>query len=95
MKKQRKGLKVVKANLETVKTIAQLYDTIILTDFGNSIKLNSGGFRTNHTKNCINDLLPNGFKVYQRNFEWFLITPFGEKVFKDNMVIDLEKYEVR
>ena len=93
--KKRKGLNVVDLQGEyMVQKTAQLYDTIIFLETDDTIKLNSGGFRTNHTKNCINDLLPSGFKVYQRDFTWYVVTPCSELSFTDNMVLDLKEYEV-
>lgn len=85
--RRRKGLSVV--NLETG-VVAQLYDTVILACFnGDSVMLNSGGWRTNHTKNCINDLLPSGFNVFQRNFEWYINTPSDVIAFTDGIKLNL------
>ena len=82
MSKTRKGLNVVNTN-EIL--LAQLYETIILKKEKGVIWLNSGGYKTNHTKNCINDLLPSGYKVYQENFMWFVKTPGMTLDFSDNM----------
>lgn len=84
--KTRKGLNVVRVDGET---IAQLYDTIIYKTREGKIVLNAGGWRTNHTKNCMNDLLPDGYKVYQRDFVWFVVTPDGELEFNDNMELEV------
>ena len=84
--KQRKGLNVVSTNTGL---IAQLYATRILERKSDSIVLNSGGWKTNHTKNCINDLLPTGYHVYQKDFKWHVVTPSGELDFTDNMEIKL------
>jgi len=81
----RKGLHHVSAKGTE---IAQLYDTVIMYRRGSKMFLNSGGWKTRHTKNCLNDVLPYGFSVYQKNFEWFLNTPEGTIPFKDNMEID-------
>ena len=73
--RQRKGLSVWNiGNKEYYK----LYDTVIviaehLEDGSTRIRLNNGGWKTNHTKNCINDFLKRfGFKVYQKNFVWYV-----------------------
>ena len=74
IKGQRKGLEIFNiGNREYYK----LYDTVIVisesTEEGYNIRLNHGGFKTNHTKNCMNDFLRRfGFKVYQKNFEWYV-----------------------
>ena len=87
MKTNRKGLSVV---LYDNKTIAQLYSTIIFIREGNNIKLNSGGWRTRHTKNCINDLLPARLSLYQKNFEWYLYDKMNDHTidFTDNMTFE-------
>ena len=88
MKKQRKNLASYVENNET-KFI--LYNTMILKYMhnSNSIMLNSGGYKTNHTKNCINDNLPDSYRVFQKNHVWYVTTPKDVLKFKDNMVINL------
>ena len=72
--RNRKGLSVWNiGNKEYYK----LYDTVIViaesTEEGYNIRLNHGGFKTNHTKNCMNDFLRRfGFHVYQKNWEWYV-----------------------
>ena len=86
--RKRKGLSVVRLRHSRV---AQLYDTLIFEQNKDSITLNSGGFRTRHTKNCINDLLPDGFRLYQRDFEWYVVNQANEVIpFKDNMILEVE-----
>ena len=75
IKGQRKGLNVFSiGNKEYYK----LYDTVIviaehLEDGSTRIRLNHNGFKTNHTKNCMNDFLRRfGFKVYQKDFVWYV-----------------------
>lgn len=80
--KKRKNLNVT--NLGG-KTIAQLYNTVIFQESNNIVTLNSGGFKTNHTKNCMNDLLPEGFKVFQKNYVWYIKTPAKTVEFEDNI----------
>lgn len=84
MIKQRKGLSVINKN---GLFIAQLYDTIIFEEVESGFKLNSGGWKTRHTKNCINDLLPEGYSLFQKNFKWFVTTLEGVVEFSDNMII--------
>ena len=82
--KKRSGLNVVNHEGQT---IAQLYNTIIFIREGNNIQLNSGGWRTRHTKNCINDLLPARLHLYQKDFEWYLYDKINDHTinFEDNM----------
>ena len=75
IKGQRKGLSVWNiGNKEYYK----LYDTVIviaehLEDGSTRIRLNHNGFKTNHTKNCMNDFLSRfGFKVFQKDFKWYV-----------------------
>ena len=75
IKGQRKGLSVWNiGNKEYYK----LYDTVIviaehLEDGSTRIRLNNGGWKTNHTKNCMNDFLKRfGFKVFQKDFKWYV-----------------------
>jgi hypothetical protein len=75
IKGQRKGLSVWSiGNKEYYK----LYDTVIviaehLEDGSTKIRLNHNGFKTNHTKNCMNDFLSRfGFMVYQKDFKWYV-----------------------
>ena len=84
IKGTRKGLQVLDFIVGTKKTqIHRLYDTDIVTIEHQAVKneitytnviLNAGGWRTNHTKNCMNDVL-NQFdlKVIQKDFNWFLV----------------------
>ena len=82
--KKRSGLNVINHEGQT---IAQLYNTIIFIREGDNIKLNSGGWRTNHTKKCINDLLPARLHLYQKDFEWYLYDKINDHTinFEDNM----------
>lgn len=84
--KNRKGLTSKVYNHIIIYT---LYDTEILK-YTNSglIQLDSGGWRTNHTKKCMNDNLPKGYRVYQKNFEWYVDTPKKSGlVFEDGMYL--------
>lgn len=68
-----KGLSIVDVpNL----TVAKLYNTniVMIRHEDNCITLNHGGWKTKHTKKCINLVLARyGLKVVQKNFEWFII----------------------
>ena len=72
--RQRKGLSVWNVG---DKEYYKLYDTVIV-DFnhdseGRTVTLNTGGWKTNHTKNCMNDFLRRfGFGVFQKDFKWYV-----------------------
>jgi hypothetical protein len=72
--RQRKGLSVWNVG---DKEYHKLYDTVIV-DYnhdseGRTVTLNTGGWKTNHTKNCMNDFLKRfGFKVSQMDFVWYV-----------------------
>jgi len=86
--KKRKGLSVTTYTSKLgLHHVYKLYDTNILLFEENSVRLNSDGFKTNHTKNCMNDNLPDGYRVYQSDFKWFVKTPTRTLSFQDNMVI--------
>lgn len=90
-----KGLNIIPSGaIQGVNTtIARLYDTNIVTieDIGDKklLTLNSGGWKTKHTKKCINVLftlynLP--YKLYQKDFTWYLTNNNGEVTeFQDNI----------
>tara|TARA_R100000734_G_C3255128_1_gene55470 strand:+ start:132 stop:545 length:414 start_codon:yes stop_codon:yes gene_type:complete len=75
IKGQRKGLSVWNVGN---KEYHKLYDTVIviaehLEDGSTRIRLNNGGWKTNHNKNCMNDFLKRfGFKVYQKDYKWYV-----------------------
>ena len=86
MIKQRKGLS---SEYFEGKFYLRLYNTTILQESSYDIELNSGGWKTNHTKKCINENLPEGFRVYQKDFTWYVDTPLKKGLeFKDNMIIE-------
>ena len=68
-----KGLSVINHN-DTL--LAKLYATLIV-EFNtttNSLILRNGGWRTMHTKKCINLVLKQyGIEVRQRKGEWFVM----------------------
>jgi hypothetical protein len=50
----------------------RLHDTDIITFDNGKIILNSGGWKTHTTKSRINQYLPRGVYVSQKDFEWFV-----------------------
>jgi len=73
IKGQRKGLEVLN---DDGKEYHKLYDTVIVEHKGDKVTLNTGGWKTNHTKNCMNDFLKRfGFGVFQKDFKWYVKGP--------------------
>lgn len=70
-------------------TIAVKFHQTIIVQYmqGGIIELNTGGHRTVTTKQRINQLLPPGFRVEQRDYEWLLHTPSGTHGFADSMKV--------
>ena len=62
---------------------------IVIKDLDNSYELDSCGYRTKTTKERINRYIPSGFRVYQKDFTWYVSKPNGKVAeFKDGMVIN-------
>mgnify|MGYP001417138772 CR=1 FL=1 len=80
IKGTRAGLQVLNS-VEGLKqtTIHKLYNTNIVTITNHATEyinviLNSGGWKTRHTKICMNDILDQfNLKVIQKDFGWFLV----------------------
>jgi len=85
-----KGLSIVSIQDST---IVKLYQTNIVTKIGLKLRLESGGWRTSHTKKCMNLILrQHGLNVYQKNNEWFVSNQDGStQVFQDGMTIELSQ----
>ena len=70
-------------------TIVTLYDTNIVSVFDNDkIKLDTGGWFTRHTKNCMNLVLSEyGFSVRQEKGNWFVLSGNDKYEYKDGMIL--------
>lgn len=56
------------------------------------LRLDSCGFKTRSTKGRINRYLPDGYKVYQEDHDWYVETPRGEvREFEDGMKITVKE----
>jgi len=65
------------------------HQTPVVVKLGNGVYiLANNGFRTLSTKKRINNRLPSGFKISQRDFEWYIETPEGELRFINGMTLD-------
>ena len=55
-----------------------------------ALKLNTGGWHSNTTKSRLNAILSElkcGFRVFQKNFDWYLSTNNQTVDFWDNMIL--------
>ena len=83
--RQRKGLSVWNVG---DKEYHKLYDTVIVERDGDKVTLNTGGWKTNHTKNCMNDFLKRfGFKVSQVDFVWYVSGPSDTVRFDEDKIM--------
>lgn len=68
--------KIVSTNVLMIedgeKQIIRLYDTDIVAMDNNEIILNSGGYQTKTTSRWINKYLPQGVRLYQKDFDWYI-----------------------
>jgi hypothetical protein len=51
--------------------------------------LNTGGYHTVTTKQRINALLPDGYRLYSKKFELFIQTPLGDERFYDGYMVEV------
>lgn len=67
----------------------RFHDTIIVRFYASgSLDLNSGGYRTNTTKERINRYLPEGYSLYQRAKVWRIQGPDKiEQDFNDGVMV--------
>ena len=73
--KQHKGLNYINDNgLE----VGKLYDTLIVKiERNGDLTLNTGGWLTKHTKTCMNTILGERGRVFQKAGEFFFEPPNG------------------
>lgn len=62
---------------------------VIAYDGAGVYTLNSGGWLTTTTKKRINEYLPSGYWISQKQFAWTLNTPTGPLEFNDNMKVEV------
>jgi hypothetical protein len=68
------GSKNLKERYENGKRIIRLYDTDIVEFDGRKVVLNSGGWRTETTKNNMNRIGEGKFYVFSENGDWYVKT---------------------
>jgi hypothetical protein len=75
-------------------TIRYLHQHPVVVTDGDRYRLDSCGWKTDTTKRTINEMLPYGFKVYQREGDWYVERPDDDPLpFEDGMVVDTEREE--
>jgi len=75
---------------EDGKRVRYYHQTPVFVKKGNLIRLNTGGYRTSTTKERINRELPPGYRLVQRDREWFIKAPnSGFLEYRDGVQIDL------
>ena len=64
------------------------HSTVIILRVSNGYRLDSGHYRTSTTKQRLNALMPPGYGLFQKRYDWFVTLTYGEVVeFEDGMVI--------
>lgn len=72
------------------RTVYYYHQNPVVSRNGNRIRLSSCGWHTVTTKERINRCLPSGYRLFQKDFDWFLRKPNGETVdFQDGMVVEV------
>lgn len=62
--------------------------TVIVTYFRDGrIQINSGGHHTKTTKQRLNQLLPHGVGIHQKNFDWYVSAGDSTIPFRDGMIL--------
>jgi len=92
---KRRTRRIANNTLEVYKTdkyqdleAIRLHDTNIITFLDNGkIRLNNGGWQTRTTASRINDYLPTGYLLYQKNWNWLIDTPTGTIEYQNGMEI--------
>jgi hypothetical protein len=69
--------------------VIRYHHTDILTFSADSLRLDSGGWKTITTKDRINKFLPVGYSLVSDRGLWILTTLAGSYPFQDGMIIDL------
>lgn len=79
---------VVRRHAATGAVDVVLHRTPVVTyTYSGWIILRSGGYRTATTKQRINQLLPPGWRLNQKDYDWTLTTPAGEYDFYDGITL--------
>lgn len=75
------------------KAYGKLYNTMIFTKIDGTVTLDSGGWKTMHTKKCLNLIFRDlnlGVSVYQKKGEWFVVNDGAVMPFVDRMTFEVK-----
>lgn len=73
----------------------RLHHTDILVFSNDSLRLSSGGWKTQTTKDRISKSLPSGYRLFSENGLWIVSSPKGCFPFQDGMVFDLKTHKAQ
>lgn len=66
----------------------RLYETSVVIHWADgTFSLDDGGYRTVTTKDRINQTIPHGYRVYQRDNEWYVSDPKGREFTFDRSIV--------
>lgn len=70
-------------------TIVYLHQNPIVLKGESVVELYSRGYETKTTKQRLNEHTPSGYKVIQRDYEWYVSTPDGRDEFEEGYQIQV------
>jgi hypothetical protein len=70
-------------------TIVYLHQHPIVLKDESVVELYSRGYETTTTKQRLNEHTPSGYKVIQRDFDWYVSTPDGRDEFEEGYQIHI------
>lgn len=81
-----------KTSVKRTPTLTEVvyHTTPVVQAYNKSVRLDSGGWRTNTTKTRMNQAsreLGLGFNVSQKDYDWFVTHKGKKKPFKDGMIL--------
>jgi len=72
-------------------TYFYLHQNLIMVKLSPSkFVISNAGYKTKLTKKTLNKILPSGFKISQRDYDWYVDTGEEREEFKNGMVLTIE-----
>lgn len=84
----------VMAQMDSITVFFYHQSPVVVAHEDGTIRLDSCGYRTRTTKQRINNHMPKGYSLRQRQGDWIVDTPRGEKQFEDGMHITAKERAV-
>ena len=85
--------KIANNTYELITTTGQrkirIHNTDILTFDSDKVILNSGGYQTKTTKDRLNKYLPDNIRIYQKDYQWYILKDNEKIDFADNIEIKI------